>query len=246
MKQLLIVVALIAFILAALYAAFYWRATESPFSKSILNKKIYLSNSELEEELNFFLAKKLGIYNGKFEILEIVDLNTASLSGRDYILITLKAADGRLCQVTVSKGIIPWSGWELDQQSFSLVEPVSGASGFASLDLKEETSRWLEEQNIAPEEVFTYFKAHPELYLKADSVFSEENTGRHRLPADWSVVVKPQLRYDLLAGKEDKPARFVSTMKESPADDYWQADYPAAYIGAGYRGYLSGKVKGRD
>jgi hypothetical protein len=246
MRQLLIVIALLVVFSAALYVAFLYRGTEPPFSKSLLTKKIYLSNSELEEELNFFLAKKLGIYGGKFEIVDIVDLNTAGLSGTDYILITLKAPNGRLCQIAVSKGFAPWSRWELDEESFSVAELTRYDSGFAGLNFNKETSQWLESLDITADQVFEYFKAHPEIYLKGDAVFIDEKTGKHKLPADWLVIVKPETRYNLLADKENKPVRFISTMKESPADNYWKADYPSAYLGSGYRGYLFGKIKGRD
>jgi hypothetical protein len=68
------------------------------------------------------------------------------------------------------------------------------------------------------------------------------------LPLDWWKSVKvgeSPFRYKMEIGK-NKTMRFVSDMKrESSSDLFWKVDYPADYMGSGYRGYLFEKVKGQ-
>jgi len=208
--------------------------------RTFVTSNLYLSNPELEEELIFFLARHLGIYDRNYEIVDVVNLNTRELVGADYILVTLRAPDGRLCQITVSRDRNPWAKWELNPENFEVIEVTeSGAAG-------TQAAVWMRELGITPEQVDEYCKAHPEIIEETEAAFLDIETGKHRLPADWYQAVKIEKSLRLEIGR-DKTIRLISSMeKEAKArvvNSYWKSDYPEEYLGPGYREYLYRKIK---
>jgi hypothetical protein len=241
MKQLLaviIAVVLVVILWLAGYLFYYRREVAPNVDKKFLTNRIRLANRQLEEELTFFLARQLGIYEGKFEIIDVVNLETREMAGADYLLVTLKAPDGKLCQVIVSRKSLPWAKWEIEAGTFNLLEP--SAAGAASSDnLKAR----MKELGVTAEEVRQYYKAYPEAILKGEELFFDQETATPRLPIDWFKAVKPSMQHEKLSINKNGPARFVPGMKAEPADTLWQPDYPGDYLGAGYRSYLYEKVK---
>ncbi|MFA4984282.1 MAG: hypothetical protein WC559_03085 [Candidatus Omnitrophota bacterium] len=242
MKQLL------AILITALIIIFAWvfvRFLYSPRNRAQIvdeimsSKRIRLSNRELEEELTFFLASKLGIYEGSFEIVDIVNLKTYEMAGADYLLVTVRTPDGKLCQVVVSRKAGAWGKWEIQQGTFRLIK-AAGEKGAAVYSEKKKF--WMKELGVTADELRQYYRAHPEAILKGDDLFFDEETGIAHLPADWFKTVKPEISYKLSVDKNG-PARFVPEMQAKPADAFWQPDYPADYLGGGYRSYLYEKIK---
>lgn len=112
MKQLIILIIefiLIIGIVAGIYLANLTKKQNLPYiyQEPVIATRLGLSDTGLREELNFFLTKELGLSGGEFVIIDAVFLSTQELSGADYILITLKAYDGRLFQITVSRNSFP-------------------------------------------------------------------------------------------------------------------------------------------
>jgi hypothetical protein len=242
MKQLL------AIIITALVFIMIWagaRLFYSPRNKLQVveevgySKRIRLSSRELEEELTFFLASKLGIYEGSFEIVGIVNLKTQEMAGADYLLVTVRISDGKLCQVVVSRKAGPWGKWGIEQETFKLIN-AADAKGAALYS--EKTKAWMKELGVTADELRQYYRAHPEAILKGDELFFDEETGITRLPADWFKTVNPPVSYKLSVDKNG-PVRFVPGMEVKPADVFWQPDYPGDYLGGGYRSYLYEKIK---
>jgi len=244
MKKLTLVF-LAAFLIAVLSLTFYWnyrteKKPSSPRRLILMTSRLRLANVELEEQLVFFLARKLGIYEGAFEIIDVVNLDTRDIAGADYILVTLKAPDGKLCQVTLTKQSYPWARWELVQESLTVSElPWSSPSVYIA------NTKWMEDLGITADEVRQYYTAHPEKVGNAiESAFLDRETGRYTLPPDWWQAPKLESPFRLEINK-DKTIDFVSEMKQSNAYDYyWNVDYPSELVGPGYRVYLYKKVKG--
>lgn len=248
MRQLLIVlieVGLIIGLWAGIYFPYLYKETVRSFpDKPLMSRQLHLLNFELEEELIYFLARQLGIYEGEFEIVDVVNLDTDQVAGTDYILITLKAPDGKLCQITVSRKSSPWAQWELNPENFNVVDfsmpgPVLGV----------EIPQWMKDLKITPEQVRAYFATHPQMAEKGEGAFIDEKTKKYKLPSDWYQTVKLETVFKLEISK-NKPIRFVSSMGESAKinalNSFWKADYPIEYSGPGYRAYLYGKVKGTE
>ncbi len=237
--MLFIVVVLVISLWLGVYFTLLYKERKLSPSKSLLTNHVYLSDTELEEELIFFLAKELEIYQGEFEIVDIVNLSTHEIAGADYILITLRAPNGNLYQIVVSRKAGPGTKWELNPKNLSLVDLPKYDFGFS-----KETTQWMKELGITPEQAFEYFKAHPDMYLKGEYVFFDEKTGKHRLPSDWFQTVKLETQYKLLVNKNE-PIRSVPSIKKEEIGSLWKIDYPSQYLGPGYRAYLYGKIKGK-
>lgn len=206
------------------------------YTKPLLRTRLNLSDTELKKEIIFFLAKDLGLYQGNFEILDVVFLYTGEIAGADYILVTLKAPDGRLCQITVSRISLPFARWELNPKTFSVIEPLK-----TILESKVEVPRWMQDLGVTDEQLQNYYTKHPELAVKGEYAFFDEETGSYNLPADWYQAV-----FNLVTGK-DKTIRLIPDKGERLQADtvnfYWKADYPSEYLGLGYRGYLYQKIE---
>jgi len=204
--------------------------------------KPYLKNLAdpiLEKEIVFYLSKKLEIYEGEFEILDIVRLDTNEKIGIDYILLTIKTPNGKLCQVTVFKKSYPWAKWEIDPASFNVVEFPESRHSF-----DVEVPQWMQDYlEITPEQVYEYYKKHPDIDLKnIESIFLDKKTGEFRLPSDWFETVKLETHYKLIISSTT-PVRWKPNVKEKRSGLYWKPDYPTGYLGAGYREYLYDKIK---
>ncbi len=206
----------------------------------ITNGKLHFLNPELEEKLIFYLTRQLGVYKGSFEIVDVVNLGTRDITGVEYILVTIKAPGGRLCQVVLSKGLYPWAQWEIAAESSRLKE-----TGNALLPDPSADKAWMRELGVTSQEIRAYYLGHPELTQEeAESAFLDKETGMHALPADWEKTERIKPRFSLEISK-DKGFRFVSGMAaDSTYDSYWKLDYPAAYSGPGYRAYLYDKIDG--
>jgi len=206
-----------------------------------INRRISLSNIDLEKELAFFLAKQFGIFEGSFEIVDIVNLNTTGITGTDYLLVTFKAPDGRFCQVSVARGSGPKAGWEILPESFSV-------SQFASY--QPIMPIWMKDLGIAPEQLDEYYRAHPEAIALGERLFRDTQTGGYILPTDWFQTVKPVHKpYSIVLNQEHKITinpNMVTGTQTDMVNSYWKSDYPSDNIGPGYRAYLYGKVKGSE
>lgn len=207
-----------------------------------MTKQLHLSDSQIEEELVYFLARQLGIYEGEFQIVDAVNLDTDDIAGTDYILLTLKAPDGKMCQVTISRDAYPWAEWRLNKENLNVVDFSLPSSVFGP-----EIPEWMKNLRITPEEVLAYYAAHPDAKEKGEAAFIDDKTKKHRLPSDWYKTVKLETAFKLQINK-NKPVRFVSSMKEEAAvsalSSFWKTDYPVEYSGPGYRAYLYEKIKG--
>jgi len=206
-----------------------------------INRRLSLANIDLEKELAFFLAKQFGIFEGSFEIVDIVNLNTTGITGTDYLLVTFKAPDGRFCQVSVSRGKGTNSGWEILPESFS-VSQFSSSQPIMPV--------WMKDLGIAPEQLDEYYRAHPEAIALGEKLFRDPQTGGYILPTDWFQTVKPVHKpYAIVLNQNQKVAinpNMVSGTESDMINTYWKADYPSSNIGPGYRAYLYGKVKGSE
>lgn len=219
----------------------YQPAGSLPIQK-LIKSRLYLPGSDFEEDLIFFIAGQLGIYEGEFEVLDVVNLELQDIAGADYLLVTLRAPNGDLCQVTIVKELFPWARWEIVPASFTVVRIPEAGARFSF-----DAPQWMRELGITPGEVAEYFAEHPDMRFRGESAFVDPKTQKRALPIDWSA-----------SAKKDKPLRFsVNKNKKTGFSNvmagknqvgllnaYWKTDYPADYSGPGYRAYLYGKSKG--
>lgn len=210
-------------------------------TSDFINRKLSLANIDLEKELAFFLAKQFGIFEGSFEIVDIVNLNTTGITGTDYLLVTFKTPDGRFCQVSVSRGTGSRSGWEILPESFSV-------SQFASYHPIMPV--WMKDLGITPEQLDEYYRAHPEAVALGEKLFKDPQTGGYILPTDWFQTVKAVHKpYAIVLNQNKKITinpNMVSGTQSDMINSYWKSDYPSDKIGPGYRAYLYGKIKGAE
>lgn len=206
------------------------------YNKPIMASQLNLPDQELRNEIIYFLSKELGLYGQEFEVLDIVYLYTDKISGADYILFTLRSPDGRLCQITVSRKFIPYAKWEINPESLSITEPFKSLLG-----AEVKVPKWMQDLEITPQQLEEYYATHPEVALKGESTFFDEETGKYNLPADWYQTMF------VLEIKKDKTIRLIpeagDKVKAAMVNSYWKADYPVDYIGPGYRQYLYEKIK---
>ena len=123
---------LILIILAALVSTFYFYQAGVLLStgQDVPSSRSHWLSPEFEAQLVYFLVTKLNIFEGNFEVIDVVILAVHNLTGSDYVLITLRAPDGRLCQVTAKRQAGHSAQWQFDDQSFSVIglakyEPAS-------------------------------------------------------------------------------------------------------------------------
>lgn len=215
------------------------------FSPQLAVKNIStLPGSDFEEELVFYLARQLGIYKGEFEIIDIVSLNTNVIIGKEYLLITVRAPNGDICQVTVVKGAGPWTRWTVIPGSFQVSRIPE-----ASLLIRLDTSPWMRELGVSSEDVLKYFASHPGTAARGEKAFIDlKGGGKYKLPGDWDETIKINSPLRLSVGK-NKPVGLSNTMAQNKAGDissFWKIDYPSEYSGPGYRAYLYNKAKGNN
>lgn len=241
MRQLIILFIEFVLIVALVIGIYYTNLSKKfdypyRYNKPIVASRLDLSDLELRSELIFFLTKELGLYEGEFKILDVVYLYTDKISGADYILVTLRAPDGKLCQITVSRNFLPYAKWELNPKSFSVIEPLQPLLGS-----EVKVPQWMQDLEITPQQLQKYYAAHPDVASKGEAAFFDEKTGKYNLPADWY-----QTTFTLEI--KDKGIRLVpetdKKVKTAIVNSYWKADYPTEYLGPGYREYLYKKIKG--
>lgn len=245
MKRLFIVLLEVAFLLSLGFLVYFnYRLGKEdrarPSRLIMLTDRRQFLGSELEEKLTFYLARQLGIYEGQFEIVDVMNLGTAEIAGVDYILVTIRIPGGKLVQVTLSRAANPWASWELDEKSLSLVELPR-----PDIYVRLEAATWLKELGITEEQVNQYLNAHPEITSgdELEAAFRDAKSGSPALPKDWWDAVAFESSFSLEI-KPDKTPRIVSGQgKGKDASSYWKVDYPAEYTGPGYRAYLYDKVK---
>ncbi|MFA5361648.1 MAG: hypothetical protein WC335_00145 [Candidatus Omnitrophota bacterium] len=221
---------------------YMYQPVEPLFSQTFIKSRLYLPGSDFEEDLIFFLAGQLGIYEGEFEVLDVVNLELQDITGVDYLLITLRAPNGNLCQVTIAKDLFPWARWEIVPASFTMVRIPEAGARFAF-----DAPQWMRELGITPGEVAEYFAAHPDMRFRGESAFVDPKTQKRTLPIDWSASAKKDkpLRFSVNKNKKTGFSSVMSGKKQAGLlNAYWKADYPADYAGPGYRAYLYGKSKG--
>lgn len=204
------------------------------YNKPIVASRLDLSDLELRSELVFFLTKEMGLYEGEFKILDVVYLYTDEITGADYILVTLEAPDGKLCQLTVSRNFLPWSSWQFNQKNLSIVEPPKTV--FPSLLA---VPQWMQDLGVTAQQLDKYYLTHPDLAKKGETAFFDEKTEKYNLPSDWY-----QFTFSLEI--KDKGIRLIpetdKQAKTTLVNFYWKADYPTEYLGPGYREYLYKKI----
>ncbi|MDD2703021.1 MAG: hypothetical protein PHC33_03340 [Candidatus Omnitrophica bacterium] len=208
-------------------------------SPAFIKSRLYLPGSDFEENLIFFLAGQLGIYEGEFEVLDMVNLELRNIAGMDYLLITLRTPNGDLCQVTIAKDIFPWTRWEIVPSSFTVVRLPEAGLRFAF-----DAPQWMRDLGITPEQVAGYFAEHPDMRLRGRDAFVDPKTQKQSLPVDWPVSVKKD-KPPRFSVNKNKKTGFSSVMADKNQvgllNAYWKADYPVDYSGPGYRAYLYGK-----
>jgi len=200
--------------------------------------RLDLSDLDLRSELVFFLSKELGLYGDEFKILDVVYLYTDKISGADYVLITFKAPDGNLCQITISRNFLPFAKWQLNPETFNVIEPIPPLLG-----PQTKVPQWMQNLGVTHEQLNQYYITHPDVALKGEAAFFDAKTGKYNLPSDW---------YESLFALEikEKGIRLVPQTekgaKTTMINSYWKADYPTDYLGSGYREYLYKKIKDRQ
>jgi hypothetical protein len=191
------------------------------------------------EEFAAFLRKQLGIYGGQVEIVQMITLNTRDITGRDYVLVTLRAPNGTYYQTVISKDAQPWSKWEFDPKTFCRAETIQ-------LDL----ARPIRLDDFVPREVLIAYQLDS-VSARNDKIQSEFEKIKDNNPQQKTVLgrplapVEPQVGSFKLELGKDKKWHFTTVNKESANDteSYWKTDYPTEYTGGGYRSYLYNKIK---
>lgn len=240
MRQLIILFIEFVLIVALVIGIYYTNLSKKfnypyRYNKPIMATRLDLSDLELRSELIFFLTKEMGLYEGEFKILDVVYLYTDEISGADYILVTLEAPNGKLCQLTVSRNFLPYAKWELNPKSFSVIEPLEPLLGS-----EVKVPQWMQDLGVTAQQLDKYYVTHPEEALKGETAFFDEKTGKYNLPSDWY-----QATFTLEI--KDKGIRLIpetdNKAKAAIVNFYWKADYPTEYLGLGYREYLYKKIR---
>lgn len=240
MRQLIILFIEFVLIVALVIGIYYTNLSKKfdypyRYNKPIMATRFDLSDPELRSELIFFLTKEMGLYEGEFKILDVVYLYTDEISGADYILVTLEAPDGKLCQLTVSRNFLPYAKWELNPKNFSIIEPLEPILGS-----EVKVPQWMQDLGVTAQQLDKYYVTHPEEALKGETAFFDEKTGKYNLPLDWyqaTFTLEIKDKGIRLIPETDKKA------KTAIVNFYWKADYPIEYLGPGYREYLYKKIK---
>ncbi|MBM3254818.1 MAG: hypothetical protein FJZ08_00750 [Candidatus Omnitrophica bacterium] len=243
MKRILILL-LEVVLIAAVGLIMYWnyrdkKAVYRPARLIVNTERPHFLTRDLEDNLVFFLTKQLGSYEGAFEIIEVVNLGTRELAGVDYVVMTIRAPDGKLCQVALVKNSYPWSKWEVASEQFKVEEPAKTLYSSYTKDTK-----WIETLGITPGQLYEYYIKHPQMTQEElESSFVDKVTGMHILPDDWRQSVTLAPNFSLEQNKE-RGFRFIANIAgDNSYDTYWKVDYPASYSGPGYRAYLYDKIE---
>jgi hypothetical protein len=242
MRQLIILFIEFVLIVGLVIGIYYLNLSKKfgypyKYKKPIMSTRLDLSDTELRKELIFFLTKELGLYEEEFKIIDVIYLYTDQISGADYILVTLQSPDGKLCQLAVSRNLLPYAKWEVDTKTYRVIEPTKPL-----VSSETKIPQWMQDLEITPEQVEKYYTSHPDVAKKGETVFLDAKTGKYSLPADWYQSVFT------LQIEKDKTMRLISNtskkIKATAVTSYWKVDYPMQYLGPGYREYLYKKIKG--
>ncbi len=227
MQRFLLTVLCLLILIALLSTFYFYRAgVLLPSSGKVSSGGNFLLSADFEEKLVYFLVTKLNIFEGNFEVIDVVNLNARNFTGSDYILITLRTSDGRLCQVIAKRQVGKSAEWQFDEQSFNVV----------GLDKYE------------PSSMEDYYNRLNEL----DIGFRKEDDGRSLDLLEESSPDMPELlvfesipsALSLEINKNQKIGLSNQMSEGGGPDVLWKPDYPS-YLGPGYRAYLYQKVKGR-
>ncbi len=216
---------ILAAIISTLY--FYRAGVLLPSSGKVPSGGNYMLSAEFEEKMVYFLVTKLNIFEGNFEVIDVVNLNARNFTGNDYILITLRTPDGRFCQVMAKRQIGKSTEWQFDEQSFNVV----GLDKYEPSSMEEYYNR-LNELNIG-------FRKDDDgqslVLLEKSSQDMPELLVFENIPSALSLEIN-----------KNKKIGLSNQMSEGGGPDVlWKPDYPTSYLGPGYRAYLYQKVKGR-
>jgi hypothetical protein len=241
MKRVLVLFLELLFI-SSLVFAMYWnyryKKTVYSSSKLIVNtEKLFFMDKDLEETLVFLLTRQVGAYEGAFEIIGAVNLGAAEMTGANYVVLTIRAPDGKICQIALSKGVYPWSRWRVLEQTLKVSEMISPLYAGSAED-----SKWMDELGITAQQLDEYYLKHPQMTQEElKEAFVDKITGLHVLPDDWQGTAGANAHFKLETGKE-KGFRSISNIAgDASSDTYWKVDYPG-YVGPGYRSYLYDKI----
>ena len=243
MKRILVILLELIFIAGAglvMYHNYRDKKIVYPAGRLIMNTgRPQFFDKGMEDGLIFFLTKQLGAYDAPFELIEVVNLGTRELAGVEYVVMTVRAPDGKLCQVALAKNSYPWSKWEIVAEHFKVTEPSKNMYSVYSEDTK-----WIEELGITPAQLHEYYIKHPKMTQEElKELFVDKATGMRILPDDWRQSVTLAPRFGLKNDK-DKGFRFIANIAGDNAyDTYWKVDYPSSYSGPGYRSYLYDKIE---
>jgi len=242
MRQLIILLIEFVLIIGLVIGIYYTNLAKKfnypqKYNKPLISTRLDLSDAELKKELIYFLTKELGLYEEELKIVDVIYLYTDKISGADYILITLQSPDGKLCQLAVSRNLLPYAKWTLNTKDYRVIEPIKPLSSSET-----KATQWMQELEITPKQAQKYYASHPDVAVKGESAFFDEKTGKYSLPSDWYQSVFT------LQIEKDKTTRLISDtgqkMKTTAVTSYWKVDYPMQYLGPGYREYLYKKIKG--
>ncbi len=244
MKQIIILCVELLLILGLAAALYYLNLSRKSqnlytYQKPLIYKKFDLSDQELKKEINLFLSRELNLFGGDFQVMDAVSLSANDISGADYIMVTVRAPDGKICQVTLSRSLGPWSKWEINPTSLNVIEAPQGAANPAV-----KIPKWMDDLGATSGQLQKYYATHPEFARKGEAAFFNTQTGKYELPADWHQSVMT-----VVTGKDKALHSKVEAVGNAEADEinnYWKPDYSTEYTGLGYRGYLYRKIKGSE
>lgn len=91
------------------------------------------------------MARELGIFGGDFQILDAVSLSANEISGADYVMVTLKSPDGKICQLTLNRNLGTWGRWEINHKSLKVMQaPKPGEA---------KVPKWMDDAGVTPEQL---------------------------------------------------------------------------------------------
>lgn len=195
-------------------------------------KKTGFFTPRFEEQLMYFLVAKLSIFEGEFQILDAVNLNMQAFTGQDYVLLTLRAPDGTICQVAARRNGTD-GAWEFDEKTFQVI-------GLAAYEPAVESDyEQLQSLTAGLEENRFYSLLESDFLQLPDNAVGFLSNGQTELVEFEGVAAPARLGIHIT-----EKIGFSSQMSaEQGANSLWQRDYPS-FVGPGYRSYLYQKVKG--
>ncbi|MDD5347876.1 MAG: hypothetical protein PHT59_04605 [Candidatus Omnitrophica bacterium] len=194
-------------------------------------------SADFEEKLVYFLVTKLNLFEGNFQVINVMGLNVGNLVGQDFVLITLRGPDGNIYQVTARRSTGARADWEFDEGSFHAVNLATYVPSSP-----EEEYGLLGEEGGDPGKNKLYAQlAAPGEFLEPGRLAGFEGEGSGLLLQSAEIAGKSN--FDL---SRNKRVMYSNRLVAGPGPDaMWVTDYPKDVVGPGYRSYLYQKMKGQ-